>query len=88
MTFQGGFVGTTCTLLVSFLGSENDKTEWQTWTQVFPEDVNRSQSFDLPANTLPGENTGIESLKIVFEKSSDFFGRITVYDVQLRGDVL
>ena len=47
--------------------------------------MNRVQSFDLPAESIDG---GTESLKLVFEKSSDFFGRITVYDIQLKGSML
>lgn len=46
-------------------------------TEVYPEDVNRTQSFDLP------EEDTVKALKLVFEESSDFFGRITVYGVDL-----
>ena len=85
MTFQGGFVGTTCTVEVPAQSVGEEKTQWRTWTQIFPEDVNRAQSFDFPAE---GVETGVESLSLVFEKSSDFFGRITVYDIQIHGSVL
>ena len=85
MTFQGGFVGTTCTLEVPGQPDGGDKPAWRTWTQVFPEDVNRIQNFDLPAEGIDG---GTKSLKLVFEKSYDFFGRVTVYDIQLKGSVL
>ena len=54
-------------------------------SRIYPEDVNRKQSFDVSV-TDPG--TGITSLKLVFEESSDFFGRITVYDIQLEGKIL
>ena len=67
MTFQGGFVGTTCTVEVPAQSVEEEKTQWRTWTQIFPEDVNRAQSFDFPAE---GVETGVESLRLVFEKSS------------------
>lgn len=80
LTFQGGFVGTRCSLEVA---AEEDKPEWKPWTKVYPEDVNRKQSFDLPVGEIPD---GVRSLKIVFEESSDFFGRITVYDLQLLGE--
>lgn len=61
---------------------EEDKLEWKSWTKVYPEDVNRKQSFDLPADEVRG---GIQSIRLVFEDSSDFFGRITVYDLQVLG---
>ena len=73
-----------CSLKV-LIGGSDSKAEWHTWTQVFPEDANRSQSFDLP---IDGVENGVETLKLVFEKSSDFFGRITVYDIQLQGQML
>jgi len=28
---------------------------------------------------------GVSSVKLIFEESSDFFGRITVYDLKLEG---
>jgi hypothetical protein len=84
LTFQGGFVGTRC--LVNVLAPLPDtdvdmaKSEWQALTRIYPEDVNRRQSFDLVEHD--GE---VQSLKLVFEESSDFFGRITVYDLTLEG---
>ncbi|KAI0053610.1 hypothetical protein FA95DRAFT_1579279 [Auriscalpium vulgare] len=76
LTFQGGFAGTRCCLDVQYPGSP----EWHTWTRIYPEDVNRKQSFDLEA-----ENQPVATLRLVFEESSDFFGRITVYDLQIEG---
>jgi hypothetical protein len=52
--------------------------EWEKLTEVYPEDVNRTQSFDLPE-----KEDAVKALKLVFEESSDFFGRITVYGVDL-----
>ena len=81
LTFQGGFVGTQCTIHIQPYGSPN----WQTLTHLYPEDVNRRQSFDL---TTSGLDDGITSLKVVFENSSDFFGRITVYGLGLEGFIM
>lgn len=58
---------------------------WKTFTELFPEDVNRKQTFDLTP-VVPVQ--GIQALRLVFQESSDFFGRITVYDVQITGSVL
>ncbi|KAF5385335.1 hypothetical protein D9615_001038 [Tricholomella constricta] len=82
LTFQGGFVGTQCSLHVE---SETEgKKVWRHWTSIYPEDVNRRQAFDLPPFDL---DTGTGSLKLVFEQSSDFFGRITVYDLKMEGTI-
>jgi hypothetical protein len=56
-----------------------DATGWQELTRIYPEDVNRIQTFDLAA----GEP--VKGIKLVFEESSDFFGRITVYDLMIEG---
>jgi len=56
-------------------------------TYVYPEDVNRRQSFDF----IPSEDlltSGVTSLKLIFEESSDFFGRITIYDLKLEGCIV
>ena len=84
LTFQGGFVGTTCTVQAqtAALG------DWKLLTEIYPEDVNRQQVFGLSVKKEPEWAEGITALKIVFQQSSDFFGRITVYDLQLDGTVL
>lgn len=84
VTFQGGFVGTSCTVEIA---QGIDKPEWKPWTKIYPEDVNRKQIFDLPSERLPDAD-GVQNMKLVFEESSDFFGRITVYDLQLVGKKL
>lgn len=89
LTFQGGFTGRHCTILTQPPTSAPDKNAsagWNTLTRIYPEDVNRAQVFDLEAD---GEGVsvkeGTRELKIVFEESSDFFGRITVYDLRIEG---
>ncbi|KAG1779555.1 galactose-binding domain-like protein [Suillus placidus] len=80
--FQGGFVGTKCRIEVS---ESPNRPEWQTWTYIHPEDANRRQTFDLIPHRdgLLGE--GIQSMKLVFEESSDFYGRITIYELKIEG---
>ncbi|EPQ60229.1 galactose-binding like protein [Gloeophyllum trabeum ATCC 11539] len=90
LTFQGGFVGTKCAveaITAQQAGSESSKG-WQMLSRIYPEDVNRQQIFDLtPVDpTLHGKH--VEALRVVFEESSDFFGRVTVYDLQLEGETL
>lgn len=83
--FQGGFVGIKCRIEVS---ESSDRPEWQTWTYIHPEDANRRQAFDLiiHRDKLPRE--GIRSMKLVFEESSDFYGRITIYELRIEGVLL
>jgi hypothetical protein len=73
VTFQGGFVGTQCAVQV-----RSTEGKWETKQSVYPEDVNRRQVFDLNLGDTP-----IRDMKLVFEQSSDFFGRITVYDLDI-----
>jgi hypothetical protein len=77
LTFQGGFVGIRCSLNVQSLGADG----WASATRIYPEDVNRKQTFDID---IPDPVLG---LKLVFEESSDFFGRITVYDLSIDGTI-
>ncbi|KAJ3749917.1 hypothetical protein DFH05DRAFT_1465017 [Lentinula detonsa] len=133
LTFQGGFVGRTCAIHFRPVPVHLDSSEKATWTvlkYVYPEDVNRRQTFTLPTPTvttvnsalssssepstppvtvgvsaLPSASTdgdiepediinahptveerlGISALKLTFETSSDFFGRVTIYDLELKG---
>lgn len=71
LTFQGGFVGRSTAVYYDDVLSEPT-------VRLFPDDINGTQSFDLPQRP-------IRSLKLVFEDGSDFFGRITIYDLQLHG---
>lgn len=73
LAFQGGFVGTQTAIYT--LVSHGD---WKLLTRIFPEDVNRRQEFVCPK----GE---VEQMKVVFEQSSDFFGRITIYEFDIEG---
>ena len=78
VTFQGGFVGTKCAIqgLV-----ETTSKEWIEVMRIFPEDVSRRQSFPFESRDV----RAIRALKFVFEESSDFFGRITIYDIDVLG---
>lgn len=66
--FQGGFVGTQCQIIPD--SCIEDKIEF------FPEDSNKLQTFPLQLSQC-------QNLKIVFGGSTDFFGRITVYQLKL-----
>jgi hypothetical protein len=72
--FQGGFAATDC-LLLAGMGSG----EWSELEHFYPSDVNSLQVFpcDRP--------TAHKVYKLHFNTSSDFFGRIIVYHLQLLG---
>ncbi|KAF9654101.1 hypothetical protein BDM02DRAFT_3106353 [Thelephora ganbajun] len=82
ITFQGGFVGTRCSVQIPSPVSG----EWEAIAKIFPEDNNRPQNFTLTLDAPNLLDGGVEKLKLTFEESSDFFGRITIYDLRLEGD--
>ena len=55
---------------------------WETLTEIFPENVNRPQVFDFN-----DEGRTLDEMRLVFEESSDFFGRITIYHFNIQGDL-
>lgn len=72
--FQGGFAGRLCRL-------EGDlKGEFFRITEFYPEDSNTLQRFCLK------EPVNVNKLKIIFENSADFFGRIILYHLDVRGE--
>jgi hypothetical protein len=86
LTFQGGFVGSRCEVTASG-ASTPSSSDWAVLDHIFPEDVNRPQAFDLKDPSGDLSNSGIRHLKLVFHESSDFFGRITIYDLRVEGEL-
>ncbi|CAG8476083.1 13407_t:CDS:2 [Ambispora leptoticha] len=78
--FQGGFAGKKCSVYGGSKGEQAAKEEsknefsYRFIANIYPEDGENSSNLNL-----------IEKLKIVFESSTDFFGRITIYDFDLLG---
>ncbi|THV07083.1 hypothetical protein K435DRAFT_772806 [Dendrothele bispora CBS 962.96] len=96
LTFQGGFVGRKCAVYYKPSASEDQtasiekESSWVLLTTIYPEDVNRKQSFSLTSASSSNEEKKdlpirTSQIKLTFEESSDFFGRITVYDLSLEG---
>lgn len=79
-------MGTQCSVYTS--SDAASKKTWSLFKTIYPEDVNRRQSFDLYPSGSGNIDGGITSIKLVFETSSDFFGRITIYDLKLEGTVI
>ncbi|KAM4629735.1 nuclear receptor 2C2-associated protein [Polymixia lowei] len=73
--FQGGFSGKTCRLE----GCPKDG-DFTMIGHFYPEDNNSLQIFPIQ------EAPEVQKLKIVFENSTDFFGRIIVYSLDVLGE--
>ncbi|XP_078527642.1 nuclear receptor 2C2-associated protein [Lissotriton helveticus] len=74
--FQGGFASRTAKLE----GSRKNE-DFVKILDFYPEDINALQRFPMEAAT-------IDKLKITFQESTDFFGRIIVYHLDVLGDKL
>ncbi|KAF2072191.1 hypothetical protein CYY_006488 [Polysphondylium violaceum] len=72
--FQGGFVGKDCEVLIT----TGDSKEFQHCTHFYPKDINATQTFPLNANN-------VRQIKILFPTSTDFFGRVTIYQLDILG---
>ncbi|KAG2184986.1 hypothetical protein INT43_000899 [Umbelopsis isabellina] len=77
VTFQGGFVGKKCTAQASLVESPNNYD--QELGTFYPEDVNSTQNFSIECSQP------VQRLKLLFEESTDFFGRITIYKLDVLG---
>ncbi|CAM4656725.1 hypothetical protein PO909_027336 [Leuciscus waleckii] len=75
LQFQGGFSGKSCKLK----GSAKEE-DLEHILDFYPEDNNCLQSFPIQDAPL------VQRLKIVFENSADFFGRIIVYTLDILGE--
>ncbi|NXJ81316.1 NR2CA protein, partial [Trogon melanurus] len=82
--FQGGFSSRLCTLEGCRAGEELVKI-----SHLYPEDINAMQiSFAALGSGFQVEETVLDKLKITFENSTDFFGRIVVYHLGVLGERL
>jgi len=70
--FQGGFAGKNC-----HIEAGNDKKELIIVESFSPEDKNKLQRFNLK------NQVRAKVFKFVFNESTDFFGRIIIYNLSL-----
>ena len=82
--FQGGFVGVECDIICTEINDQGQELNDVICT-IFPEDINYLQEFYFPE---PCEIYSTDILQLKFKKSSDFYGRITVYTVHFQGYIL
>lgn len=55
----------------------DNKTE-EVKQEFYPEDVNKAQTF-----TLPEQAKDVKSVRLVFDSSFDFFGRLVIYSLEV-----
>lgn len=83
ITFQGGFVGRSCALSVTNAASPKRLVLLHNWE---PRDTNDPQLFAVvPPADSPDAARGVTNLKLNFPASTDFFGRITIYALEIMG---
>ncbi|XP_061593737.1 nuclear receptor 2C2-associated protein [Cololabis saira] len=73
--FQGGFSAKTCRLE----GCPKEE-DLKVLDCFYPEDDNSLQSFPIQ------EAIAVDKVKIMFENSADFFGRIIIYSLEVLGE--
>ncbi|XP_058805273.1 nuclear receptor 2C2-associated protein-like isoform X2 [Phymastichus coffea] len=70
--FQGGFAGKKC-----WIEAGSDLKNLDYIQDIFPEDINLLQTFNLDFSKKAS------AFKIIFDSSTDFFGRIIIYKLSL-----
>lgn len=70
--FQGGFAGKNGCIQLENDNGETSKEDF------YPEDINALQTFKLKE-----KYQSIKKMKIIFNESTDFFGRIIVYKLEM-----
>jgi hypothetical protein len=86
VTFQGGFVGQECAVSVRPPGGGG---EWVRVAEFEPDDTNAPQRVPLPPGSGDGgDGGGVGALRLDFARSTDFYGRVTIYRLELFGRYL
>lgn len=80
LTFQGGFVGKSVQLGATNAASPKKFLPVHTWEPV---DANHEQELTVPTSGA----IGATNIKITFPDSTDFYGRITIYKLDVIGCV-
>lgn len=75
--FQAGFVAEKLTVL-----SHQQDSTWLAITELEVDDDHDLQVFSIASS---GSNVGTTALKLVFDECTDFYGRVTVYQLQIWG---
>ena len=81
--FQGGFVGMEC--IVYKKNSDND--EWEEFEELYLDTIESNEVQTFGVELAPGQDAvdSCEAIRIEFGKSSDFYGRIVIYTLEVWG---
>jgi hypothetical protein len=86
LQFQAGFVAEELKVYRSVSPGEAESNEEQPWIQIDDayevDDDHEVQSFPLADQ---GSDVKASALKLVFDECTDFYGRVTVYKLQVWG---
>mmetsp|Transcript_58858 Transcript_58858/g.65841 ORF Transcript_58858/g.65841 Transcript_58858/m.65841 type:complete len:174 (+) Transcript_58858:72-593(+) len=77
--FQAGFAAEEITVYSRKITTTADKPQWLKVEEIEAEDYHEAQSFPLAME----EPT--TALKIVFDETTDFYGRVIVYEIKIYG---
>ncbi|KAJ3190202.1 Nuclear receptor 2C2-associated protein [Gaertneriomyces sp. JEL0708] len=77
LMFQGGFAGKECELV-----GVSANEEWESIMEFYPDDTNALQQFTIPSEK---ESQSWKKMRIVFKNSTDFYGRVVIYTLDLVG---
>jgi len=73
--FQAGFIAETCAVQL--------QTSDKTWIDL--EELELEDNHDMQEFALAKETTMGTALKLVFEEFTDFYGRVTIYRIEVWG---
>lgn len=73
------FVGTS-----SVVAESSSSSSWAELQTINCKDINDPQSFDIDYLPVAGDLIVVKKLKILFTESTDFYGRITIYNVDIN----
>lgn len=76
--FQAGFVGEELQVFYQ------DETNWKPLIEIEADDDHDLQEFDLFDEQSP-DTPSTSALKISFRECTDFYGRVTIYQLQVWG---
>ncbi|TPX68601.1 hypothetical protein SpCBS45565_g03009 [Spizellomyces sp. 'palustris'] len=81
--FQGGFAGKECKLVGVVDHRRPEEEQWEDLLNFYPEDSNSLQVFPIKegASKQPWRK-----LRIIFLNSTDFYGRVTIYRLDVVGE--
>lgn len=76
--FQGGFIAKNCKLFGS-IAAEGEPVKLELITEILPKDKNECQEFELE------EGKRVSLVKLMLSNCIDFYGRITMYKLDILG---